>query len=194
MNVEITEVWGQLLLSEHDRIRVQDFFHNEIGINTKFIVKNMHISVYYARRKIPNLEEICEEVSIDIPAQDFRFMVMVPGGENAREDIEPAQHKIGLRIHKASHVNTHIQEYRNRLIQLETKRVLGDRKPSTKSFSAFGSRHFQPHMTVLRSGNGIDRDLKIIGDKFRETMGVLNFNKFVISESQKIIKKNKVVS
>ena len=53
-----------------------------------------------------------------------------------------------------------ILRLRERLHIHETPEVLGSRRRSTHSFDAFGARHFQPHMALLRPGNGIDRDLK----------------------------------
>jgi hypothetical protein len=78
-----------------------------------------------------------------------------------------------------------IMEYRNRLIQYESKEVLGELSSSTRNRSAFGAPHFQPHMTVLEAGNGIDRDLTPIGTRFRETLGNLSFNRFAVEIIEK---------
>ena len=59
------------------------------------------------------------------------------------------------------------------------------RRPSTRKRNAFGARHFQPHMTILRAGSGIDRNLKRIGDPFREALGDLLFDRFVIDVARR---------
>lgn len=177
---DTTEVWAQLVLREADALRIQDFFLNQIGIKRRCILRGMHITVYHCRRPMPNLEATCEPASVIIPAQDMRFMVMAPGGENPHPSLEPAMRKIGVRVHKSSKATSQIREYRNRLIIHETPKVLGSRARSTNFKNAFGARHFQPHMSVLYAGNGVDRDLTIIGDKFRDSIGDLVFDEFVI--------------
>lgn len=58
--------------------------------------------------------------------------------------------------------------------------VLGSRRPSTHKANAFGARHFQPHVALLRPGSGIDRDLTKLGTVFRQKMQSLTFDRFCI--------------
>lgn len=178
--LDTTEVWAQLLLSANDSARVQDFFLKVIGVQRRCLVRAMHITVYYSRRPMPGLEPVSEPASLIIPAQDMRFMVMAPGGENSRPELDPASRKIGVRVHKPSTATPHIRAYRDRLLKHETEAVLGKRAASTHATNAFGARHFQPHMSVLRAGSGVDRDLRTIGDQFRESLGSLTFDTFCI--------------
>lgn len=124
--------------------------------------------------------EIDEPVNITMRADQMRFMVLTPGGENPRPELHPAQRKVGVRVRKNTEEWAHVMEYRKRLLQHETPDVLGSRKPSSKSRNAFGARHFQPHMTLLRAGSGLDYDLQPIGAAFRKTIGTLLFDRFII--------------
>lgn len=174
------EVWAQLFLSSSDCERIRIFLTQKFNIKTKFIPKKMHVTVYYARRPMPSLVATNESVSIVVPAVDTRFMVMAPGGENPRPNLDPAQRKVGIRVQWQSHAMQHIQTLRERLLKFETPEVLGRRSPSTLRANAFGARGFQPHMTLLRAGSGAHRDLKLLGAPFREHIGELHFNRFQI--------------
>ncbi len=175
-----TEVWAQLLLCEEDRLRVREFFVSEFGITPRCVVRNMHITVYHARRPMPGVFPVSEPADVVLAATETRFMVMAPGGENPRPELDPAERKVGLRVHKQSAALRLILEFRERLLRRETPRVLGRRPPSTRRANAFGARHYQPHMAVLRAGTGIDRDLARLGVPFRQKLGNLRFDRFEV--------------
>lgn len=178
------EIWAQLELCADDQHRICDFFCSEIGLKKKDVVPNMHLTVYHSRRPMPGVTQTSEQAEVVIDAVDTRFMVMAPGGENPRNDLDPKKKKIGVRLHRQSPARLEILRYRNRLLQFETREVLGRRKPSTATRNAFGAQHYQPHMTLLRQGAGIDGDLKVIGAAFREAMGRLVFDRFTINIHQ----------
>ena len=71
-------------------------------------------------------------------------------------------------------------QLRKQMLKYETNKVLGNRKPSTNSRNAFGSRHFQPHISIIKAGSMLQNDLTPIGKKMRDKMKDLHFNKFVI--------------
>jgi hypothetical protein len=175
-----TEIWAQFVLSQEDCFRIRDFFILEMGIKQRFVVSNMHITVYHARRPMIGLTSSCESIKVILPASETRFMVMAPGGENPREELDPGSRKVGIRVHKQSAALPLILRYRNRLLEYETSEVLGKRSPSTHRRNAFGARYFQPHMTLLRAGSSIDRDLTTVGTLFRKALGNLTFDKFSI--------------
>jgi hypothetical protein len=175
-----TEVWARLCLCDDDCARIRAFFVSELGIKRRSIVRKMHITVYHARRPMPGVVSVSEPAHVILPAIETRFMVMAPGGENPRPELDPASRKVGIRVHKQSTALPEILEFRRRLLQLETQRVLGNRSPSTHRRNAFGARHFQPHMVVLRAGSGIHRDLTLLGSRFREGLGELTFDTFSI--------------
>lgn len=175
-----TEVWAQLFLSEADQLRVHDFFVSEFGIKPRYIVRNMHITVYHARRPMPGVLSVSEPADVVLAAAETRFMVMAPGGENPRPEWDPARRKVGLRVHKQSAALPSILAFRERLLRHETSRVLGHRPRSTRRSNAFGARDYQPHMAVLRAGSGIGRDLTQLGIPFRRKLGILRFDRFEI--------------
>lgn len=185
MQLNRIEVWAQLFLRDQDQEKLKQFFIETLGIKERFIVKNMHITVYHSRRPMPGLSEMKDDANIVVPAEDMRFMVMAPGGENPRPEFNPGKRKVGVRVHRKSIATSSIQALRNRLIAYETKKVLGNRPPSTHSNNAFGARHFQPHMSVLRAGSKVDRDLRLIGEPFRRTIGDLTFDRFEIEITSK---------
>lgn len=190
--LEITEVWAQLFLSVHDCDRINDFMLTTMSVKPRYLVRKMHITIYHARRPMSGVIATTEEASVLVPAKDLRFMVMAPGGENPRPELDPEKRKIGVRLHKQSIATPVIRAYRGRLLCRETPAVLGRRKPSTNSINAFGARHFQPHMAVLRAGSGVDRNLKIIGEQFREALGDLTFDRFEVDVVRKTVSKRAV--
>lgn len=176
----ITEVWAQLLLSQQDVARIEEFLCITCGLRRRAVSRRMHLTVYHARRPMPQIVSGLESAQVFLPAVDTRLMVLAPGGENPRPELEPNCRSIGIRVHKQSDAYTHIQLYRSRLLAFETPKLLGKRKPSTANKSAFGARHFQAHMTLLKPGSGIDRDLTLVGCMFREKIGILTFDRFII--------------
>lgn len=183
------EVWAQLLLSEPDRERLCQFLIQEFGIKPRYVVRKMHLTIYHARRPMPELVPTIEHVKIILPATETRCMVMAPGGENPRQNIHPAHRKVGIRVHRQSAAMPEIISLREQLIEHETPQILGKRTRSTNKTNAFGARHYQPHMTLIRPGNGIHHDLTRIGIPFREIIGDLTFDRFQIDVIQKNIKK-----
>lgn len=173
-----TEVWAQLVLSKDDQERIHSFLVNEYGVRSSAVVKHMHVTIYHARRPLPGVQMLREHVDVRIQSKDFRFMVMAPGGENPRDDLEPSLCKVGVRLHRQSAARPVIDEYRARLISLETRKVLGARKQSNRTTSAFGARSYQPHMTLLHPKNHVPRDLTLLGKAFREKLGVIRFEEF----------------
>lgn len=174
------EVWAQLFLCDADSERLRKFMMDRFGMRSRCIVGKMHITVYHARRLMNDLEPTVESVRIVLPASETRFMVMAPGGENPRPNLIPGQRKVGIRVQRRSVAMPLILGLRERLLKYETPDVLGSRRPSTHRTNAFGARSFQPHMTVLRAGSGVDHDLTTLGNPFREHVGDLTFDRFEI--------------
>jgi hypothetical protein len=180
-----TEIWAQLLLRCEDSLRIRDFFAKETGINVSSVSRRMHLTVYFAIARMPEVAPVSEKICITVPTIDTRFMLMTAGGEVAKPGAEPTNHKIGIRIQKRSIAMVAINEFRARLVQHESAEVLGSRASTTRNRSAFGPPRFQPHMTVLEPGNGAPPDLTPLGTRFRETLSDLTFDEFVIDISQR---------
>jgi hypothetical protein len=177
---DATEVWAKLALSADDVARVHRFFTEEVGVKPNRLVERMHVTVYHSRRPMPSVRPLSESARVVLPAVETRFMVMAPGGENPRPELDPALLGVGIRVHRQSAALPEILEYRRRLLVCENRRVLGSRAPSTDKASAFGARAFQAHMSILRPGSHVDRDLTAIGKRFRESMGDLVFDGFAV--------------
>ena len=73
-----------------------------------------------------------------------------------------------------------IQGLRAEMLRLETSKVVGGRRPSTPWRNAFGARHYQPHIKLLRPGSRIDRDLGTMGGEFRKRFESIAFGKYEI--------------
>ena len=69
---------------------------------------------------------------------------------------------------------------RKSVYQLETNEVIGNRTATTAWKSCFGSRHYQPHIKLIRPGSEIKRDLTEIGKIFRSEIEQIEFGKFQI--------------
>jgi hypothetical protein len=176
----ITEVWAKLILCDEDRDRIRSFLISRCDFKSRSIVKRMHITVYHARRQMPGVRPSSEPTRVTVPTSETRLMVFAPGGENPRPELDPARLKVGIRVQKKNIARSAILTLRERLLRHENRSVLGKRHPSTLSRSAFGARHFQPHMAILRAGSGVDRDLTKLGIQFRESIDVLHFDRFEI--------------
>lgn len=174
------EVWAQLRLCPNDLALIRDILAFKLHIKPKAIVQRMHITVYHARRPMWHLEPTDEIVNLVIPTEGTRFMVMAPGGENPRPELEPAKRKVGIRIQRKNIARPKILRFRDRLLIHETSEVLGNRRRSTHTSNAFGARNFQPHMALSRPDNGIDRDLTRLGVLFRNEIKSLTFDRFLI--------------
>jgi hypothetical protein len=180
LQTHTTEVWAMLRLAKRDAERIRGFFINVVGIRDECITRGIHLTVYHSRRNMPGIEAVSEAAKIALYAEDTRFMVLAPGGENPRPELDPARRKVGVRVKRGTTTRLEIEAYRDRLIQYESREVLGLRKASTHRTNAFGARHFQPHMTLLQAGSGIDRNLTKIGELFRSQFGCFHFDRFEI--------------
>lgn len=107
-------------------------------------------------------------------------MVLAPGGENPQREYLPSQRSVGIRLTKRNVAIKQIQELRQEMLSLENPESIGHRKLSTATNSAFGARHYQPHIKLLRPGNEVDRDLNMLGVAFRKHFSILEFGKYSI--------------
>jgi len=178
------EVWAQFYVSRNCVDEIHSFFRREYRIAPEFLISNLHLTIYHSRRPMFSLSEIIQNCNLSIDTMDTRFMVLVPGGENPRPEIVPRNQKIGVRIKKNSEFRTVIDEYRKSLLIHENQQVLGKRNPSTRVKNAFGARNFQPHISILKSGNGVITDLTEIGNNFRDFVPEIKFDKFIIHKKK----------
>lgn len=173
-------LWALLFLCENDCIRIREFFARDWNIDRRFILREMHISVYHAQREMPGVASIVEPLRIILPAAETRFMTFAPGGFEPTADIIPGEKKVGIRVHGKGAALLAILALRKRLLVHESAEMLGERFPSTMRKSAFGRRNFEAHMALLREGSGITSDLRAVGAAFRQKLGDLVFDRFEI--------------
>ena len=107
-------------------------------------------------------------------------MVVAAGGENPKLELELSRRTVGIRIQRRRSALPRILEYRQRLLEHETYKVIGSRQPSTSKLNTFGARYFQPHISLLKASSGIDRDLTKPGKSFRDRFDHFTFDRFVI--------------
>jgi len=134
---------------------------------------------------MPGLSPVNQPVEVMVPTAQTRFMVLAPGGENPRPELEPRLYKVGIRIQRANVARAEIRAFRDQLLRHETRHVLGGRLPSTSQRNAFGARRFQPHIALIRPGSRIDRDLTKMGEMFRDRLKHLTFDRFSIEIARK---------
>ena len=110
-------------------------------------------------------------------------MVLAPGGENPRPNLIPAHRSIGIRLTKRNNAVEEIINLRRNAYRFEPafktghgsgKRIVGQ---TTDWRNAFGARHYQPHVKLIKPGTDIDRDLTILGDAFRKRVKNITFSK-----------------
>ena len=175
------EVFALLWLTRRCENNIREFF-TSWGIPERSVQRGMHLTVYYARRRLQIPQEYgkAQRVSIELNVSETRFMVLAPGGENPRPDLEPAERSVGIRLTKRNTAIEQIQELRSVMCTLERPEIIGRRKASTAWTNAFGARHYQPHIKLLRRGNEVDRDLTNLGAAFRMCFTTLEFGKYVV--------------
>ena len=175
------EVYAILKVSNECQDHITHILSFECGVSAKAIVRNMHLTVYYSRRLLPGLEQCQQDVNVVADAAETRFMVMAPGGENPRPDLEPSRRSIGIRLTRRNQAFNEIQSLRSTFYAYETENVLGRRNPSTAKRNAFGARHYQPHVTLLRPGSLVEPDLSELGATFRSACDWIEFDRFCVA-------------
>ncbi len=174
------EVYAILWVTRTCEERIAQFLVDKCGIPQGAVQRGLHLTVYYARRPLPGLVEENQRVHINANVDETRFMVLAPGGENPRPDLEPSRGSVAIRLTKRNQAIAEIQQLRKSVYQLETDRVVGNRAATTAWTNCFGARHYQPHIKLLRPGSGIKRDLTEIGTIFRSEIEQIEFGKFQI--------------
>jgi len=178
--VQRTTVWALLMVRPDSEAKLHDFLVAELGIRRRFLRRQLHLTLYHARRPLPGLAPEEMPVDIQVPASRFRLMAMAPGGENPRPDVDMARVSIGLRVNRAASEADAIFRLRSRFYLHETPRVLGQRKPSHHRRSAFGARSYQPHINLIWGGSGLDPDLTKAGTLFRALGPLVAFDRLVV--------------
>ena len=174
------EVYGLLWVTRKCEAKISSLLMDEFDIPKDTIQRGMHLTAYYARRPLPELILGSWPVNFSADAKETRFMVLAPGGENPRPDLIPSHRSVGIRLTWRNQAIREMLKYRRELYQKETESVVRNRKPTTDWANAFGARHYQPHIKLLKPGSGIDHDLTKIGETFRSSIPQIDFGKFEV--------------
>ncbi len=170
------ECYFLLYLSHQSEKNIKKFLLEKMKINEEHIQRGMHLTVYYGRRKLPiDVEQTF--LSIESDTSESRFMVFAPGGENPRPNLKPSLRSVGIRLTKRNIAIPHILKLRRNIYKYESNYI--KRSNTTDWKSAFGSRHYQPHIKLLKPGTLINDDLTLIGNEFRNSIKKIEFSKFV---------------
>ena len=175
------EFFATLWQTRHCETNVTEFFTSR-RIPEASVQRGMYLTTYYARRLLPIREEDLrsQRVQIELNVAETRFMVLALGGENPRPELEPARRSVGIRLTKRNIAIKQIQKLRSLMFAFETPEFTGRRKSSTPWTSAFGARHYQPHIKILRPGSEIDRDRTELGAVFRMCFTMLELGKYEV--------------
>lgn len=173
------QIYALLGVEARSEVRIREFFQSR-RIPSRAIKKNLHLTVYHGRRKLPGFSPFEHPVNIAANVLETRFMVMAPGGENPRPDLEPRDRSVGIRLTRRNGAISDLEELRSSVYRFETMRTIGARNFTNARRNAFGARHFQPHITLLGPGSGIDRDLGKLGESFRSAIERIEFDRFEV--------------
>ena len=174
------EVYAILWVTRSCEERIARFLFDKCRVPEDKIQRGLHLTVYYARRLLPGLAEVSRHIRINANIDETRFMVLAPGGENPRPELEPCKRSVGIRLTRRNQAIAKIQLLRKSVYQYETKKVVGNRMATTAWRNCFGARHYQPHIKLLRPGSRIKRDLTETGELFRSEIEQIEFGKFQI--------------
>ena len=167
------EVYALLWLARECEGRIRDFFLSA-GIPIHVIQRGMHLSVYRGYGPLSGLSPMIKSLTIRADATETRFMVLAPGGEEPRPGLDPAENSVGIRLTKRNSAIAQIQEMRRSIYELETPRR------TEKWTSCLGAPRYQPHIKLLLPGNGIERDLRPLGESFRSAFNEISFSKYEV--------------
>ena len=180
------EINAMLRVSKESEDRIRAFFSESYGVRPTRLQSELHLTVYHGRRPLPGLQEEIRSVHIAINTAETRFMVLAPGGENPREEIDPRAHSVGIRLTKRNVAIPTIQKLRELIYRLETRAAIGNRKPSSAWTNCFGSRNYQPHVQLLRPWHKVDATLTELGLLFRNQIDRIEFDLFQVEERHRL--------
>ena len=174
------EVYAILWVTRDCEAQIAACLSDKCGVPRNAIQPGLHLTVYYARRYLPGLIEKSQPVSIEANADETRFMVLAPGGENPRPNLVPENRSVGIRLTRRNQAIESIQALRESLYRLETPQITIGSKPTSAWRSCFGVRRYQPHIKLLRPGSRVGTDLYEVGALFRSEIELIEFNRFQV--------------
>ena len=180
------EVNAMLKVSKKSEQVIADFLVGYYGVRANRVQRNLHLTVYHGRRPLLGLLKGTLPVDISIDTHETRFMVLAPGGENPRPELDPSSLSVGIRVTRRNRAIADIQRLRASVYSHETPEVIGTRTATTAWTNCFGSRHYQPHIQLLRPWSKIRQDLIEIGRMFRSEIEQIDLDGFQIEARTRI--------
>ena len=177
------DLYALLWVDEDSEKEISEVLKYKCGVDKEHIQRRMHLTIYHSRRRLIGIKRSKTYETIKVDVKETRFMVLSPGGENPKKNIDPNNSPVGIRLTKRNIAVPRLVQLRRSLYKNENEKVLKNRRHrSTDWKSAFGSNHFQAHILMIRPGNRIDKNLTNIGKIFRQELKYIYFNKFEIKD------------
>lgn len=176
------EVRGLLWVTKEGEKKIRRFLLDQ-DIPEQFIVHGLHLTVYYGRSALPGIKAESRPVKVIANTSETRLMPMTLGGESPRPDVDPNKHRIGLRLRKSNRAIGQIQDFRAGYYEREQMIMSEICKPTKAWTSAYGVPRYQPHITILKAGSGIDSDLTKLGAAFRREIEEIEFGRLETKEN-----------
>ena len=180
---EYFEIFALLTVSKSCETELREFFCSW-GVPEESVQSDMHLTVYHGQRPKPlsNQDRRTRHLHIQLNVSETRFMLLVPGGESKQSNRMPANEPVGIRLTRRNIAIEEIQNLRSEMIAIESMEGMSGRGRSSRWKNAFGSKHFQPHIKLLRPGNGLDEDLTKLATVFRSEFTTLDFDTLKINQ------------
>lgn len=183
------EVNAMLKVAKDSERQIRSFLTECTGVKPTRIQSGLHLTVYHGRRPLPGLEEGVWPIDVVADTDEIRFMVLGPGGENPRPELDHRSRSVGIRLTKRNRAIADIQRLRKSVYGFESREVVGDRKATTAWKNCFGSRHYQPHVQLLKPWNKMRQGLTELGTLFRFAVGQIHFDEFQIESRNRVDRK-----
>ncbi|MDC0418896.1 hypothetical protein OAM15_04650 [Pelagibacteraceae bacterium] len=176
-------LYALLWVDKDSEKEISDVLKYKCGVGEEHIQRRMHLTIYHSRRRLIEIKRSKTYETIKVDVKETRFMVLSPGGENPKKNIDPNNNPVGIRLTKRNIAIPRLVQLRRSLYKNENENVLKNRRHRTTDWkNAFGSNHFQAHILMIRPGNRIDKKLTNIGKIFRQELKYIYFNKFEIKD------------
>ena len=133
-------LFGILWVTRRCEALISDLLVDECGIPKEAIQHGFHLTVYESRRPIPGVAPTSQAAEFYAETSESRFMVLAPGGENPRPELEPRRRSVGIRLTKRNRAIEPILNLRRDLYRRETQETTKNRKATTDWTNAFGAR------------------------------------------------------
>ncbi len=174
------EVNAMLRVSKTSEDLIRAFFADTYRIRPNRLKSDPHLTVYHGRRPLPGLSQEYCPMQVIADTDETRFMVLAPGGENPRPELDPRTLSVGIRLTRRNRAVADIHRLRESVYGYESPEIVGKRKCTTAWTNCFGSRHYQPHIQLLKPWHKIHSSLAEIGARFRSEIHHIDFDFFHI--------------